>query len=229
MAESCDCLIVGAGPAGASLAILLARDGLRVVLVDHGRGHRSGPYETLLGGARTMLDRVDLASVIGGGAEPDPLRHGAIWGEGAVAWRAGEPAGLLLRRGPFDAALRTAAAAAGVTVRCPARAMPGTHGFAVVAVGDEHAAPELWAPRLVVLATGRAGHAGVPGQRRTLALTFVGEAHAADRGSAVVEAVPCGWIWTHVPPAGPASAAVFVDEADVRTSRRGQRQFALAA
>jgi 2-polyprenyl-6-methoxyphenol hydroxylase-like FAD-dependent oxidoreductase len=100
--ERCDCLVVGGGPAGCALAVLLAARGLSVVLVDHGRAHYSGPNETLLASSLPMLERTGFAALLRACAPPDPLRHGAIWGSDTLQWRDGEPQGLWLRRGPFE-------------------------------------------------------------------------------------------------------------------------------
>ena len=216
-ALACDCLIVGGGPAGSSLAFLLARAGLRVVLVDDGRAHHSGPYETLLAPTLRLLQRSGLAELVLPHASVDPLRHGAIWGSDAIAWRDDAGPGWLLHRGAFDAALRRAAGAAGVEVRSRARVKATLRGELELstALGTERVLA-----RCVVLATGRSSAPPLPRELvradpSTMALTLVGEPHPADRGTAIVEAVPTGWIWTHAPNTGPASAAVLLDRAAV--------------
>ena len=217
----CDVLIVGGGPAGASLAILLAQQNWRVVLVDHGRGRCSGPYETLLAPGRTMLSRTGLSAAIEACSEVDPLRHGAIWGTSAVAWRSeGEP-GLLLRRGAFDRRLCEQARRVGVDVRMATM---------VTCVGDEWqlattTGGERLRPNHVVLATGRTTRAvgeasAVAAAPRSLAFTFTGTPHRDDRGTALVEAVGSGWIWTHAPHDGVASAAVIVHADELRAVGR---------
>lgn len=226
MPVACDSLIVGGGPGGCALAILLARAGRRVVLVDRGRAHYSGPYETVLASSRAMLARTGLEAVVAACAEADPLRHGAIWGGPEIMWREERAAGWLLRRGEFDRALREAASRYGVLVRCPAIAR--VEGRRVVVIGANE--QEEWTAASLVIATGRAGnHERAESPVRTLAFTFVGEPTAADRDTAVVEAVPAGWIWTHVPPSGPASAAVFVDAGGAPLERRQRLVAAFAA
>jgi hypothetical protein len=189
-----DCLVVGGGPAGATCARLLAERGLRVTLVDDGRVHRSGPYESLLPAAVRRLLGDDRR-----GADATPLRHGSIWGSDELVFRDEPEPGLAVQRAAFDAALRARAAAAGVTVR---RATWS-------GVGDT-------AARCVVLATGRRsfGQQPVPcaaAGPETTALTFVGEPAEQDRGTAVVEAVAGGWLWMHAPVVGPAAVVAFVD------------------
>ncbi len=180
-------------------------------LVDRGNGPYSGPYETLLGSARAMLERTAFATLLDASAEPDPLRHGAIWGSDDVVWREDAAAGWLLRRGVFDERLRAAARAAG----------------AVVEVGAVASQDRRWlgADDRLVVATGRgvqagSGHAPPAAGPAAVAFTFTGEADAADRGTAIVEAVPTGWIWTHAPNRGPASAAVVVDTEHVHAAGR---------
>ena len=41
--------MIGGGAAGAALALFLARRDVSVTLVDDGRAHYSGPFETVLG------------------------------------------------------------------------------------------------------------------------------------------------------------------------------------
>jgi 2-polyprenyl-6-methoxyphenol hydroxylase-like FAD-dependent oxidoreductase len=218
--ERCDCLVVGGGPAGCALAVLLAGRGLSVVLVDHGRAHYSGPNETLLASSLPMLERTGLAALLRDCALPDPLRHGAIWGSDTLQWRDGEQQGLWLRRGPFDTALRAAATARGVRVVAPARITLGARGEAcefLLQAGQR----QYVTPAFIAVATGRASLApfftaqNEASGPRTFACTLVGEPGEADRSTAVVEALPEGWIWTHVPPQGPASACVLLDAEQV--------------
>lgn len=211
----CDCLIVGGGPAGASLALLLAARGIETVLVDDGRARPSGPFESLLPGALPMLERIGCLDLVRSVATVDPLRHGAIWGQDELQWQADGERGLLLRRGEFDAGLRAAAAARGVRVHAGARVVDDlarATGDGVTVRGD---AAETFAyrPRLVVVATGRGARNGevVRSGPATLAVTFVGELSPAARGCAVVEAVPDGWTWLQALPDGRASVAVLVD------------------
>ena len=215
-----DCLVIGGGVAGACLSLLLARRGVSVVLVDHGRLHPSGPYETLLASSRPLLERLELLPVLAACAQPDPLRHGAIWGSDEASWRGEEAPGWLLARGAFDHGLRTLAAAAGAVVheRCVAvPAVADDGGWHLRGAGGEL---RLRA-RTVVLATGRTGRgAGQLVGPRTFAFTLTGSPAASDRGTAMVEAVAEGWLWTHVPRHGAASAAVLLDADQCRREGR---------
>jgi len=207
-----ECLIVGGGPGGATLALHLAQRGVDVALVDHGRAHYSGPFETVLASTKSVWERMGLLEKVQAGVEEDPLRHGAIWGSAELQWRHGEEAGLLLRRGVFDVALRATARSAGVEVYESARLERCQQGWQLL---DDTGESILLQPTLLVYATGRAVLPGLPKTHRvgpeTTAVTVLGQPAEDDRGSAVVEAVRNGWIWTHVPHEGEASAAVLVD------------------
>ena len=208
------------------LALLLAQRGLAVALVDHDRAHYSGPYETVLAATRTKWQRIGLlariearaedlpGSRLHGGLVVDPLQHGAIWGQPELLWRDGEEPGLLLRRGAFDRMLRAIAADAGALVFEAATATRQGDGWLVVSRSAPLAPRWLQAKRMVY-ATGRARlpelATGIAHGPETIAVTVVGEPALADRGTAIVEAVRDGWIWSHIPTAGPASAAVLMD------------------
>lgn len=210
--QKLDCLIVGGGPGGAALALHLAQRDVAVALVDHGRAHYSGPFETVLASTKSIWDRMGLLQSVAAGVAVDPLRHGAIWGNQELQWRQDEEAGLLLRRGVFDAALRATANAAGAEVYEGARAERVADGWQWTADDGETI---LLQPKLLAYATGRAALPCLPKTQpvgpKTTAVTVLGEPADDDRGSAVVEAVRDGWIWTHVPATGEASAAVLVD------------------
>lgn len=197
-----DVLVVGGGVAGSATALLCARRGLRVGLVERGHARLSGPFETMVASAGAMIDRVGLGDAVRAAATSDLMRHGAIWGSDQWAWRDDGAPGLLLRRGAFDEALRAVAAAAGVERLADAGALAAS-------------------ATIVVDARGRAAHGGTQPSasgRRLLAVTVVGEPAAEDIGTATVEAVADGWIWTHAPSAGEAAAAVLVDGDEAATA-----------
>lgn len=210
--QKLDCLVIGGGPGGATLALHLAQRGIGVALIDHGRAHYSGPFETVLASTKSTWQRMGLLETVKQGLAEDPLRHGAIWGSNELQWRQDEEAGLLLRRGVFDTALRAMARSAGAEVYETCRAERGLRGWQLVSESGETI---LLQPTLLAYATGRAALPGLPKNQpvgpETTAVTVLGGPAPDDRGSAVVEAVRNGWIWTHVPDEGEASAAVLVD------------------
>jgi flavin-dependent dehydrogenase len=224
VASTCDVLVVGGGPAGVGLAVLLARGGVHTVLATRTEIRASGPFETMLPAARTLLARIGLDDLVASCAEPDPLRHGARWGNEQLQWREPEPGGLLLRRGPFDVLLRRAAAAAGVVVRDRVQVHDGERSVGLVSAHGL----EQWRPRCLVHATGRGGGRQALGPRTT-AYTFVGEPAPEDRGTAVVESVADGWSWTHAPREGPAACAWFLDATLDGPARRAALARAFAA
>lgn len=193
----------------------LARQGRSVVLVDHGRAHYSGPFETVLASTRALWQRMGLLEQLKAGVVTDPLRHGAIWGNAEVSWRQGDQAGLLLQRGVFDREFRDAARRAGAEVLEGVRAEQRDQHWLV---GDQQLAPAI-----VAYATGRGTMADLPKVTpvgpATTAVTALGEPHQGDRNTAVVEAVRDGWIWTHVPAVGQASAAVLVNRDRLKEQR----------
>lgn len=216
IAEPCDCLIVGGGPAGAMLALLLAADRFRVVLVDAGRVRHTGRWETLLASSASLLERIGQGDLVRAAASPDPMRHGAIWGSDSLRWR--EPdsdPGLLLERGVFEQHLRRAAAAAGASVYETSIARAGDTGSWHIVGAD--GTRRTFRPAIAVAATGRAAIA-VPAHvvecgPPTLACTVIGETDAACAHSAVVEAVRGGWTWFQSPGVGVGSVAVLLDPA----------------
>jgi flavin-dependent dehydrogenase len=166
-------VVVGAGPAGAATAILLAREGLSVALLDRARFPRDkicGEYLSPEG--RRILDRLGvLARVEAHGARP--LRGMRILGPDGTQLvgdyppdgaRPGDrPRALAVRRRILDAALVERAGEVGICVREGMRVVDllreGTRITGVVAepVGLERrtAAAERFSAPLVVAADGR--------------------------------------------------------------------------
>ncbi len=112
-----DIVVVGAGPAGSVTALLLARRGYRVIMVDRARFPRPKPCgEYLNPQAVAALDRLDLGPVVA--ATGTSISGMLIAGsDGAAVW-APFPAGrgLLVPRVRLDHVLLRQAAAAGATV-----------------------------------------------------------------------------------------------------------------
>jgi menaquinone-9 beta-reductase len=169
-----DALVVGAGPAGAATAILLAEQGLSVVLLDRARFPRDkicGEY--LSPEAARMLDRLGvLATIEARGARPlrgmrflapdGTLLVGDYPTEGP--WRGYRPHALAVRRRVLDHALVERARQVGVSVREGMRVVDLLRdGRRVAGVVAEPASPatrltgvERLSARLVVAADGRA-------------------------------------------------------------------------
>lgn len=228
-----DAAIVGGGPAGAALACTLAGDGWQVLLVDDDRLRPTAPRETLLAAAKPGLQRAGVWELVAEAGTPDPLRHGAVWGDDELRFRTDEEPGLLLERGPFDRRMREAAAARGVHVRAGRAIGPlgGADGECTV-VGPE-GGRDVFRARFVVLATGRRSQPGLVRLHEvhrgpaTAALTLLGTTGTRGRPLAVVEAVPQGFFWYTDLPDGAAAATLLCDAQELAAT--GVRALVAAA
>lgn len=120
MSAPTDILIVGAGPAGSSLALRLARRGARVALLDAREFPRSKPCgDSISPGATSLLDELGLVEAIkaGGAARVEGWRlrgPRGRWFEGRFEALSDAPAnGYALARRRLDALLVEAATTAG--------------------------------------------------------------------------------------------------------------------
>lgn len=155
-----DVTIVGAGPAGAVAAIVLARQGLRVRLVERARF----PRPKLCGDTLNPGAMAHLAAVLDPGPlerDGTPLEGMRLSGPGGVVVEGRYPAGrrgLAVTRARLDAWLVDQAVAAGATlddrvaVRGPHRPDGGVEGIVVATAGGDRVHPS----RLVIAADGRA-------------------------------------------------------------------------
>jgi flavin-dependent dehydrogenase len=155
-----DVLIAGAGPAGSIAALMLARAGLRVCLVDRARFPREKLCgDTLNPGTLARLERLGLAERVR--AHSIPVDGMIVTGpRGArIVGEYGDRRGVALTRSALDLMLLEAAIAAGaqfepgVTVRAPLMAADGKRivGVRVASRGFEHDRRA----RMVIAADGR--------------------------------------------------------------------------
>ena len=202
MGLACDLAVLGGGPAGAVSARLAARDGLRVILVDPGRGPRriegmSPRLHRWLAG-EGLLEGLD--GLIG------PLPRQTDW-SGLGAAVNGE---FLVGRAALDAHLRAAAVAAGAEeIRGSGRPEPG---------GIRLADGRWIAAAQVLDARGRAAHGAEAAARRgpvpTLSIcAFVAPALGPIAPGLRISALPEGWIWRAALPDGRIWAQLTVDAA----------------
>ena len=195
-----DCVIVGGGPAGSTLAWLLAESEFRVLLVDAGSRPGGAPRETLLAAAGGAIERAGLSQLLP--AMVDTCRHGAIWGSDQLLWREPSAGGLLLQRGTFDAELRASAQRRGVEIRTQSRVsgpLPAS-GAGELEILTEDGQIERVTTDRIVLATGKRTPRDlitlqeVARGPETAALCLGAECPEAAH-LAIVEAVASGWWW----------------------------------
>lgn len=202
-----DVAIVGTGPAGAAAAIVCARSGLRVALLERSALPRERPGETLHPGVEAPLRELGVLDEV---LRSDMPRHSGVW----VSWdeeprlvaygadEAGPWRGFQAMRGSFDALLVTRAREEGAVLHERCRAIAPVLRDARV-TGVETAAGTLRA-RCVIDAAG-AGHwlgrrLGIELRRRSPPLIarfgyVTGSCPARDAAPAIV-AGQGGWTWT---------------------------------
>lgn len=139
-----DVLIVGAGPAGSIAALVLARAGVRVRLVERAQFPRDKLCgDTLNPGTLSILDRLGIGGPVRQRAVPITGMH--LTGPGGATVSAdypGDVRGAALTRRELDGLLVEAATAAGatfetgVTVRAPLIGIDSSHVVGVRAAAD---------------------------------------------------------------------------------------------
>lgn len=222
-----DVTVVGGGPAGAICALLLARTGLGVCLVQRA-GHQSSGVELVSGRARRLIGQhcpeffertvggTEINETISRWGTPEPVTWNAMcspWG-----------AGVAVDRASFDEALRVAANDAGAVILSgEVRSAERQAGQWQLLLQDR-GAEQLLAAQFLVLATGSSGRrlvnrkAGMPAQFALMARvgTKSGESHHA----LYLEIGKTGW-WYALPDPGGTLFVGFCAGRDlVRRMRR---------
>ena len=221
-----DALVLGGGPAGSTLATLLAQDGLRVALVE--REHMPRPHvgESLIPGVLPALDASGALPLVeaagftqkygatyiwGRSRDPWTVKFSEVYPDQAFAWQ--------VDRAKFDKLLLDHAAAEGVEVRQGVTAL-GPLGSADRVEGarvrGDDGRDSAVAADLTIDATGQDALFGRSFRTReyNTALRHValyghwsggrdlheviGSDDAKDAGNILIVTVPDGWIW-HIP------------------------------
>lgn len=216
-----DVLVAGAGPAGAVAALVLARRGRRVTIVDDVDPAAPKVGESLPGAARPLLRDVGLLDRVEAGPHLPSAGNVSAWGSDELLCSdaIGSPhgPGWHLDRPRFDHGLRAAAREAGAVLRPGrvARASRDADGWRVeLRAGGEEPLHARW----LIDATGRhAALARSAGARRLrdaplAALYTWVAAGLEDRDTrTLVEAAPDGWWYTARLPDGSRILALHVD------------------
>jgi flavin-dependent dehydrogenase len=219
---SFDVVVAGGGPAGSAAALVLARAGRRVLLVDASVPDAFKIGEGLAPAARRILRELGvLERVAADGHLPCPGNTSA-WGSDALASTDfvfnADGGGWHLDRARFDASLRAAAAEAGAVVREGVRIAGAARadGGWRVSLGDGDPADCAW----VADATGRRAmiarrHGAERIQDDALVAFFArfrAPDAAADRDArTMVEAAPDGWWYSARVPGGRRVVAFLTD------------------
>lgn len=219
-----DCLIVGGGPAGATLAGLLASWGRHCVLVHDGRDRHGMPEETMLPAAARVLERCGLTSVIVEHGFFGTERHGVRWERDQLTWssREGGERGFKVDRSVFDRALRDWAQGQGATVldRHRVNGIPEIGQGAVTVVGPT--GPQVLQAAVIAVASGRGGpgtliESEIEAQGcETVAISRVGDGDPRYRDTSAIEAVPEGWLWWLPLRTGQVCLSAFLDGQEYR-------------
>ena len=203
--------MLGAGPAGATLAARLARLGHDVAVVDRDAVATAEVGESLSPGVLPLLDDLGVAAAVDAARFVRAPRARVRWRSGDRGHTTPGRDGLTVDRPRFDAILRSAARAAGARMLPTARAgrprqVPG--GWVVPLPGGPiHA-------RLIADATGRRRLTG--GRRRatgsrTMALHATWTQVSAAEPQSCVDVLEQGWLWGAHRPDGTFRAMAFVD------------------
>ena len=162
--QECDVLVVGGGPAGSTIAALLAREGRHVVLLEKAHHPRFHIGESLLPANVALFDRLGVRDQIAAVGMPkwgvefvSPDHDHVARLEFAEAWDKSMPYAWQVRRSEMDEILFRNAAAQGATTIEGARVRDvqfDADGATVHATLDDGAA-RSWRARFVLDASGR--------------------------------------------------------------------------
>lgn len=199
-----DVAVIGAGPAGATVAARLAQLGHRVVVVDRGRARRSHRCETVAAATLDLLTMTGADRSVRRAGFPAVESMTVAW-ETSPAIRPMPPGSLLVDRDRFDALLVDRAVELGVTV---IRATAGRRLRRASSWEIELNDGATVRARFVVDASGRPS--SLRQSRPDALLGVTGRWNVAlDRPTVV--AVDDGWIWASSDGSQSCEVTVFVD------------------
>lgn len=162
--ETCDVLVIGGGPAGSTIAALLATQGRRVVLLEKAQHPRFHIGESLLPcnvelferlGVKELVDKIGMPKFGIEFVSPDHDHRSAV--EFAEAWDKSKPSAWQVRRSELDEMLfRNAATRGAQTIEgCRVREVEFDTDGATVQADLDGGTRRRWRARFVVDASGR--------------------------------------------------------------------------
>ena len=161
----CDVLVIGGGPAGSTVAALLAERGRRVVLVEKDKHPRFHIGESLLPHNLPLLDRLGVRGQIETTAQHkygiefvSPFHGKSVRYEFAKAWDKRFPYAFQVRRSVFDDILLRNAGAKGAEIieECRVTAVDfPENGHPLVSARDKDGTTRQWRAAFIVDASGR--------------------------------------------------------------------------
>lgn len=217
MSKIYDVCVIGGGPAGAALALRLAKLGRRAILIERDAFPRLHLGESLTGGTLPLLEVLGVRLEMENAGFLAAPRATVLWA-GQLRHRETH-GGYQVNRGTFDLLLLNAARRAGVEICQPAsiiHAVHDAHWTLTLQTG------EIIHARFLGDASGRSRF--LPGARArsgppTIALyAYWSEVDAQD-GDTIVEAAASHWYWAAPLPGGMFNATVVVDPSASRLDR----------
>jgi flavin-dependent dehydrogenase len=211
-----DVAVIGAGPAGSSIAIRLARLGYDVRIFEAARFPRPHIGESLHANIVSLFEELGVSEEIQDAGFLRPRGAVVRWA-GETRLRSEAAEGFQVDRGRFDAILLHAAARAGARVSQPARVtqFEKIHQGAWRLIVMESGVSWQCSCRFVVDATGRTGC--LTGRRRlnlqpqTMAIYAYWRCPNWAGDETLIEAGADRWYWAAPLPDGSVNATVFVD------------------